>query len=166
MSGVQEGEGRSLNLLITLSPDFPSNHSLTLKAACAMAPYRCNQSQQLVATLAPPARRWSAGGRSKPFGPHRSRAFGPPLARWPVGPGLLVLAVAELRGSPLPRLRHPGGFDRHCVGVKGSPEEQKVRGACIRILRRVWACIKVGGSSFQYKLKGTTEYRTWMSEST
>ena len=34
MSGVQESQGRPLNLLITLSPSFPSSHSLTLKAVC------------------------------------------------------------------------------------------------------------------------------------
>ena len=50
MSGVQEGQGRPLNLLITLSPNFPSSHSVTLTAARAMALSRCNQLNQLVAT--------------------------------------------------------------------------------------------------------------------
>ena len=50
MSGVQEGQGRPLNLLITLSPNFPSRHSLTLTALCALAQSCCSQKHRLVIT--------------------------------------------------------------------------------------------------------------------
>ena len=43
MSGVQQGQGQPLNLLITLSPNFPTSHSLTLTAVCAVAPSCCSQ---------------------------------------------------------------------------------------------------------------------------
>ena len=36
VSGVQEGQEWPLNLLITLSPNFLSSHSVTLTAACAV----------------------------------------------------------------------------------------------------------------------------------
>ena len=43
MSGVQEGQERPLNLLITLPPNSPSSHSSTLTAVCVMVLSRCNQ---------------------------------------------------------------------------------------------------------------------------
>ena len=47
-SGVQEGQGRPQDLLITLSPNFPSSHSLPLTAVCAVAPSCCSQKRRLV----------------------------------------------------------------------------------------------------------------------
>ena len=51
MSGVQEGQGRPQNLLITLSPNFPSSHSPTLTAVCAVAP-SCRSRKRRSVTVA------------------------------------------------------------------------------------------------------------------
>ena len=50
MCGVWEGQGRTLNLLITLSPDLPPSHSITLAAVCAVAPSCRGQKRRLVTT--------------------------------------------------------------------------------------------------------------------
>ena len=47
MSGVQEGKGRPLNQLITLSSNLPSSHSLTLPAVCSVVPSCCSQKCRL-----------------------------------------------------------------------------------------------------------------------
>ena len=52
---MKEGQERSLNLLITLSANFPFSHSLTLMAVCAVAQSCCSQKCRLVALTAPPA---------------------------------------------------------------------------------------------------------------
>ena len=62
MSGVQEGQGQPLNLLITLSPNFPSRRSLTQTALCALAQSCCNQKHRLVITTRTSNQTTSAGG--------------------------------------------------------------------------------------------------------
>ena len=47
--GGQEGQGRPLNPLITMLPNFPSSHSLTLTAVCHGAVY-FSQKRCLVTT--------------------------------------------------------------------------------------------------------------------
>ena len=86
MSWVQEGQERTLNLLITLSPNFPSSQSLTLATVRAVAPYRCSQKRRLVTAVRTSGRRRSAGSSTS--------------AGRPVAFGLLILAGVPSGAPP------------------------------------------------------------------
>ena len=102
MSGGAGGQGWPLNQLITLSPNFPSRHSLTLSAVYYVAPSCCSQKCRLVNTFRTSDQRKVCRNSSEPPCPQRSGALGPtvqnglsPLDYW-----LWPACLAELRRSP------------------------------------------------------------------